>query len=376
MNNMRLIVSTLGTSILTNEADQELGSKLNQYANEKHDDLEQDFIDQVNDLTAAIKQELPDLADDDIKKKSAELNGLLSFYEEHVFSQQDFHLLIATDTFLGGKTYDLIDHYLRETKGLNVIGFGQNIRGLNTKSRKDFENGIKELLKDLDPTINDYRSNQFEVVFNLTGGFKGSQGLLSTVGSLKADRIVYLFETGSLIEIPKLPITIDAPSIEENADTLLQLADGDAIFSNGHLGTVPSLFLDTDNGENAISIWGKLIWDERKQTILNERLITLPFITYSNKFKHDFDRGIRDRMRLQETLAKVSVKLQEHNGDSSALRGGGLNYENYQNIRDDEGRSVGHFRISGETRVSCIVKDGILELRRFGPHDDVNNNPL
>lgn len=81
------------------------------------------------------------------------------------------------------------------------------------------------------------------------------------------------------------------------------------------------------------------------------------------------------KVKLQETLAKVSVILQRTNGDIRELKkDGGLQYEDFNNKKIG-GLPIGHFRISQSLRVSCIFKDKKLTLRRYGAHDDVNDNP-
>ena len=80
-------------------------------------------------------------------------------------------------------------------------------------------------------------------------------------------------------------------------------------------------------------------------------------------------------MELQETLAKVAGLLESRNGDTMPLKGdGGLQYEVYTNKKED-GRPIGHFRVSQSRRISCIIEGGSLCLRHYGEHDAVNNNP-
>lgn len=58
-----------------------------------------------------------------------------------------------------------------------------------------------------------------------------------------------------------------------------------------------------------------------------------------------------------------------------ATANGGLQYDtSYTHIRAG-GRPIGHFRVSEGKRVSCEVRPGVLRLRRFGEHDEVNGNP-
>src|SRR5690606_32381980 len=125
-----------------------------------------------------------------------------------------------------------------------------------------------------------------------------------------------------------------------------------------------------------LSEWGELSWNKVKQEILSKALITLPYISYLPSFIRDFKNTQRskDKVQLQETIGKISCVLQENNGDISYLKGGragGLLYDNYSG----KNSHLGHFRIGRSLRVSCEYKNQVLELRHYGEHDYVNDNP-
>jgi hypothetical protein len=71
--------------------------------------------------------------------------------------------------------------------------------------------------------------------------------------------------------------------------------------------------------------------------------------------------------------------LDANDGDTAALkRSTSLKYANYTGKKTEKGRPIGHFRLLDSRhayRVSCEALDGELLLRRFGPHDPVNENP-
>ncbi|MBK8043622.1 MAG: hypothetical protein IPK21_13770 [Haliscomenobacter sp.] len=84
---------------------------------------------------------------------------------------------------------------------------------------------IKDLLKWCDETLPGYRTAGYEIIFNLTGGFKSLQGYLNTIGMFYADRIVYIFESGQeVIAIPKLPVKLEMGIFYEQASIFLQLS--------------------------------------------------------------------------------------------------------------------------------------------------------
>jgi hypothetical protein len=82
----------------------------------------------------------------------------------------------------------------------------------------------------------------------------------------------------------------------------------------------------------------------------------------------------KEQAELQEILAKVAGILEYRHGDTSALKGGGLQYDVYTNKRTNDDRPIGHFRVSQSRRVSCTAENGALRLRRYGDHS-INNSP-
>lgn len=95
------------------------------------------------------------------------------------------------------------------------------------------------------------------------------------------------------------------------------------------------------------------------------------FYIFETSFKNDFrnTKTFIEKIKLQETLAKVSVLLLENNGDTSALRRDNeLSYENCK-AKEHNGLVVGQFRYSRGLLVSCVVDNGSLILLRNGFHD-------
>jgi len=133
---------------------------------------------------------------------------------------------------------------------------------------------------------------------------------------------------------------------------------------------------DVIDKQVTFSVWGELVWQGIKKELLGNNLVELPSLKYSDKFKKLFTEASQiDKIKLQESLAKASKLLIENKGDLSFLKkDGGLLYENYQN-KFEGGVVIGHFRINQGDRVSCTFKNNELNLRKFGRHDFVNDNP-
>ncbi|WLT40542.1 hypothetical protein NON20_25210 (plasmid) [Synechocystis sp. B12] len=140
------------------------------------------------------------------------------------------------------------------------------------------------------------------------------------------------------------------------------------------LPDLPETLVTQLDGEALLTTWGKLIWNQVKGDLLSGDLLPLPRLTYLDSFRRDYQncRNPRERVKLQETLVKVSSLLEKNQGNTACLReDGGVLYERYQDNR----QNLDHFRVTQAVRVSCLVELRGLTLRHFGEHDYVNDNP-
>lgn len=373
----RLILHSVGTSLLTNRADQadaQFCKKIKQVTNQQASEIEPAERQQMTSLLDTCLSEIDTLQKG--TSASAELAGLARLYTgETMKASNDIHFLVHTDTYAGALCADYLARIIKKL-GVNNVNKVKAV-GLTTKTKAAFETGIKWLINWCEDTLPGYKESKYQIIFNLTGGFKSLQGYLNIMGMFYADKVIYIFETGNeLIEIPRLPIRTDTEIVHQSAAAFL-LADC-GICSKEQVRQIPDIYLDKDEfGELCnLSPIGKLIWSRNKKEILQKELVDLPYISYTDSFRKDFKSADRDPVKLQETLATVAHLLVQNKGDTAALKrhGGGLLYENYQNKRID-GLPIGHFRVTQETRVSCVLRDGVLHMRRFGAHDDVNGNP-
>ncbi len=366
----KVIISTVGSSLITNKFSNKERNEINAISNFTLDELNKD--ERYHEIKVKIgKINYTEI--DNLESASAELNGIVKYYGAHeAIDKNDLHFLLHTDTYLGEFAAMQIQEILKKRGIISVDLIKMN--GLNTKSSKEFNQGIKYLFKWCYDNVPKYRDDKYDVIFNLTGGFKSLQGYMSIAGMFYADKIVYVFETGKeIIEIPILPIKLKKEKIEEYITEYLYAAVD--ICPIEYVKNIPDIYLDKDNEHAIFSPIGQLAWDQFKDEILSEKLADFKNIEYSDSFKKDFKDHKRNVVKLQETLAKVSLLLLENNNDISILKkDGGLQYKNYVN-ENENGQPIGHFRVTQETRVSCICVNNKLILRHFGPHDYVNNNP-
>lgn len=370
----QVVISTIGTSLLTNQIqrnnaeEKDWYNQLRKTANKSLKETPAEVLEIINTLVERAKEKLSDSKIADIRQASAELNGIYGLYQEQLTAgNQDIHWLIATDTAQGSKTAEIVESFLR-TKGINVNIYVPPT--LSTASTSAFSEGIDNLIAWLQETIPPYKENGYKVCFNLVGSFKSLQGYLNTIGMFYADEIIYIFEgEGSqLITIPRLPITVDKSVIDPYKVPLALMDVGADISVNDEKiqGIAESLVF-SDGEVMTLSTWGKLIWSEAKKSVLSQELLSLPKLEYQPTFINDYEqvRDINQRVKLQETLTKVSHLLSKSNGDTILLKqDGGLQYSLLKNSDN-----IGHFRVTQGLRISCKAEGGKLILRRYGEHD-------
>lgn len=374
---MKLIVSTVGTSLLTQQVTTAERSLITRSANDTEHECLQDIKTLVFDLLQRGLTERNSGDPGRIRRASAELNGLIKLNRDRFpLPEHDVHFLVATDTFQGRVTANALKDFLEQQ--CNSIAYVYVPEKLSTIDGQHFSDGVKNLLKyfEGERPIEGYRQAGYEIVFNLSGGFKSLQGFLNTIGQFYADRIIYIFESlsGELIQIPRLPLSIDMTCFKNNPTAFALLAAG-KVYPETDFPIVPECLLDEVDGHVILSLWGELMWNKVKTEVFQHELLSFPRLTYNKSFERDFrDTNVPlDRVRLQEALAKVSVILDRDHGSTASLKtDGGILYKDLR--ATSNGDTIGHFRVGIGPRVSCIAENGGLTLRRYGAHDDVNTN--
>ena len=379
---MRFILSTVGTSILTNSINRgnvdearDWGGILGKSANLKKDELSEKSRNVINTLAERASGKFNN---NDViihRQASAELNGIYGIYGGQLpTDSQDEHYLICTDTAQGQKTGGLIKEFL-ESQGFTVSVVTPS--QLSTQDPGSFTEGTKVLIKWLEDNVQWRRDSGYRVIFNLVGGFKSLQGYMQTFGTFYADETVYIFERSSdLIKIPRLPIQIDNTVIEEDKIKFALMAAGQ-LYPINELQGIPETLLELveDNGSTyaGLSAWGELLWHRTKSDLLSQGLLQFPRLGYQHSFINDCQNlNSQQWTKLQETLAKVAAALENSKGKISQLNNqvSGLNFEQLTNFDN-----ICTLRITQGVRVSCEIADGGLTLRHYGSHDDVYGNP-
>lgn len=372
----RLVISTVGTSILTNQVDRDFDpnnwlERLQQTANytiEEINKYHEDVSQIIEDLKQRAEEKLYGAEADvkEIREASAELNGIYGLYEEQLENGKlDHHFLITTDTAQGQVAANLVKNFLQGKVNLVEVHTPEK---LSTATTLSFNQGIDNLLDWIDKQVEAYKKHKYEIYFNLVGGFKALQGCMNTIGMFYADKILYVFEgeNSNVITIPRLPITVDYSRLKDHVVTLA-LLDAGAGLPPSRTYQVPEAMVAEIDRKMTISNWGQLIWNQCKGDFLSQDLQAFTMIGYEDSFRKDYKKISipEERVKLQETIAKVSYLLEQSNGDTRALAKP-VSYYAYQGAKDKEG--IDHFYVGKQFRVSCKFSGGKLRLRHYGTH--------
>ncbi len=374
----RFILSTVGTSILTNLIDRRNPTEANWWntlrdsANLKLNELDPETNTVINTLADRALTKLLENDAGANGRISAELNGIYGIYEGTPSNSRDQHWLITTDTAQGQKTGELIRDFL-ESQEFTVSIFTPE--GLSTKDTESFTTGTKELIRWLEDTVPRYEG--YHVIFNLVGGFKSLQGYMNTFGAFYADEVVYIFDapTSDLIKIPRLPIQID-DTVIQNHLVQFALMDAGKLYLAHELKGIPETLLEyvEDNGNTyaGLSAWGQLIWNQTKKDLLTKELLDFPKLKYEQTFHDDFKKNQRNAdqcLKLQETLAKAAHSLEESCCSLQELSNDGLDVKKLQG-QDN----IYRFRI-GDFRATWSQGENQLILLRYGDRKEVYERP-
>jgi len=268
------ILTTCGTSILTNGASSEDRSLVGKTANHREADLDAAQRAALDALRSLRTNELADATPERAARLSAELNGILSHYAFNPSAEakrRDVHYLLASDTHLGRMTRDLAAEWLR------AFGFAQvvplDVADLRTSSLDEFRSGTSDLTSTLDQIVSEHRNSGHRIHFNLTGGFKSVNAFIQLLGALWADEVFFVFESSrELMRIPRLPFKLDAErTVSEHLPTFRRLAAvGSAPIAD--LTDFPDGLLLTLGSEACLSQWAEAVFASLRHHIYSTEI--------------------------------------------------------------------------------------------------------
>lgn len=265
-----LILSTCGTSLLTNLAEGQRGLVVRHANARSPEEVVPDDRAALERLIATAREQLRHADNASLERLSAELNGLLRYCGGDLKRSRDTHWLITTDTWLGTATAEAIAEVLTAAGQCAEV---KRILDLRTDDLAEFRAAMAELARLCAQEVRGFAQGGWKVVFNLTGGFKSVQGFMQALGMLYADESVYVFErTDALLRLPRLPISLDADALLRNHERVFRrLAAGLAVTVDD-ARDVPDALLMEDGGQVTLSVWGDVVWAEAGSALLGERI--------------------------------------------------------------------------------------------------------
>ena len=320
MNPAPVVISTVGTSLLTNGVDRNstLWEVLQRTANQGEGELNREDQNDLESWKETVWHQLSEASPTPVSKMSAELNGIVSLGAHRGGAH---HYLLCTDTWQGQAAGDLVKRWL-ERQGCELVVL-TIVEGLRTSSTSEFRQGANQLLEWAATTLPALHRQYASVIFNLSGSFKAVQAYVHTLAMLHQCEVVYIFERGpELIRIPGLPLRWDQEPLRRHAAALARLAQG-ALLLEAELDDLPKALLEPgEEGEVTLSGWGLNAWEEAKRDLLRGDLLPQPRLVYLDSFQRDYERrrDPEERLRLQETPGQSRRPLGERRPPAAGRR--------------------------------------------------------
>jgi len=217
---MKKVVSTVGASILENYIKDGNQSNLYEY-------LKTLSIDQWESSNFYIENNKKTVLNwaNGREDASAEIKSIIKISQE-LKDDLDVYL-IATDTVISKFASQIISKWFENFNGEQKIKVIFNdqiqvIKKLQMENRNDFEKeGIPNLLNWFSKNFGEYFD---DVIFNLTGGYKGLIPFLTILAQINKIPIYYKFEdTEELIKIPQTPLKINEKIFKDYEKEFLKL---------------------------------------------------------------------------------------------------------------------------------------------------------
>lgn len=310
----QVVISTCGTSVLTNGADRDLAGAIIRNSNLANPwDLANHAIrEQIQAHVAERWDVLIDSTPAEAARMSAEINGILHLYPQGL-DPQDHYFLISSNTWLGSESARIVAGWIKKA-ALNVQVV--EIPDLRTDNVNTFHKGLSELVKWCSETLPDYRSSGLRVIFNLTGGFKSVQGFMQTLSHFYADEAVYVFEGGmELLRLPGLPVELKLTDTVRDYLMLFRRLDRQLPLTQAELAPILDTFIFHIQDEPGVvlSAWGELVYRANRGLIYGERLWESPSpkISYGPVFESSLAGLNGDQIRqINERIDDLAACLE------------------------------------------------------------------
>lgn len=293
-----VVISPCGTSLLTNQTDEELRKLLIKTANSQETELTDEQKETIARHLVKRRELILNADLNEARKLSAELNGIITYYSGTPKGEQ--HLVLATDTYLGHNTAKIVAEWLNK-QGLKAIP--KAVKNLSTKNVESFRIAISEIVQWCAEELEQqYPRPHWKVVFNLTGGFKSVNGFLQALAMFYADESIYIFESGGqLLRIPRLPLQLDPEGvIGKHLQAFRRMAILEEQLNVEECKDIPETLLEQIDNQVALSEWGELIWQKCWKQSYSQKLLS-PLsekLKYSARFQQEGNNLSEDRLLI------------------------------------------------------------------------------
>lgn len=355
-----IILSPVGTSIFTKG---DYPREISQYSNARTlEDIPPDrrgiictYIDRTEEMLHTLSME-------ELQLRSAELNGIVLYYGSVLSNNpSDIHYLLPSDTYIGRKSCQLIETYLRKYfTDVRIM----EIKDLQTSDCDTFQYALSELAGQIMWLKESLLPSQ-RLIFNLTGGFKSILGFLQSLGMFYADETVYVFEFSKyLLRIPALPIKLEPYEHLWNHVSVFRRLDNALPLESCSYAEIPSSLVLKLFGEPTLSAYGKVVWDSfRKQIYSREMLQPISSkLAYTPQFISSVRDLSSDRYYLLNCRIDALCVYLEGSGRKS------LKSLDLKKLKIPQGKSTHEFDAWADQsakRVFCHYENQTLVLDRL-----------
>lgn len=306
------IFSTCGTSIFTNNCDEETRKIINLNSNKLENEIEQKDKAIINARIKEVEKLLNEADVEEAKKMSAELNGLLTFiYKNNLYQKKSDLILyfITTHTYIGEKAGELCMKWA-EKAGFNKVQ-SKKIQDLKTSDINSFNLGLSEMIKFFNEGFfqNKKSDKTMKLVFNLSGGFKSVNACVQTIVNGYADEIFFIFETSDdIMYIPSFPVKWDDNGeIEKNLFQFRKLKLG----LMKEKPTISPIYWFESDGEYSLAGWGDYVFESYIKDELYEKKVFPSFDESLVKFGDKFLTSIEKEKLEKDKIRGINLRIDD-----------------------------------------------------------------
>ena len=312
-----IILSPVGTSIFTKG---KFPPEINKFSNcKKLEEIPSDQRGIISSYIQEVKELLLSSSMEDVKKRSAELNGIIHYYNDNLHNaQKDIHYLLPSDTYIGKSACEIIKCFLDKYIGSVCV---LEIKDLQTYDCDRFQYALSDVVSQIMIIKRGLLPEQ-KFIFNLTGGFKSILCFLQSLGMFYADETVYVFEySKDLMRIPALPVKLVPYDYLKEYIVVFRRLYNNLSVAEEEYDKIPESLILKLYGEPTLSAYGKIVWDNFRKDLYSEKLLDSisPKVKYSESFWKSTKDLEKDRYyNLNMRIDEVSCFMEKENKPNPA----------------------------------------------------------